>query len=45
MPHYLRIYEEFFETLPDKDVKLLELGIAKVGLYFSGVTTSKKGQS
>jgi hypothetical protein len=31
MPHYLRIYEEFFEPLLDKDVRILELGIDRGG--------------
>ena len=31
LPHYLRIYEECFEPLLDKDVRILELGINKGG--------------
>jgi SAM-dependent methyltransferase len=33
-PHYLRSYEEFFKTLLDKEVRLLELGIFKGGSLF-----------
>lgn len=31
LPHYLRNYEEFFEHLVDKEIKLLELGVHKGG--------------
>jgi SAM-dependent methyltransferase len=30
-PHYLRKYEEYFQSLHDKEVKLLELGVYKGG--------------
>jgi SAM-dependent methyltransferase len=30
-PHYLRQYEEYFQSLHDKEVKLLELGVYKGG--------------